>query len=174
MPGRYSGRRRYQRPMSVVTSIKNVANARVGITAATSSNIFAKAVTSPSPTVQSDVSHGCIIKAVWMSLDFCGLAASGVLNVIYAYIIKNPGNNLTNPAPISVGTSNEKKYVFRQWTAMSMRNQEGNPPYHWEGWIRIPKRYQRMGTDDTLQIVFATSAAGSGHASFEAIYKWYR
>ncbi len=90
------------------------------------------------------------------------------------YLIKNPGNNLTVPAPISVGTSNEKKFVFRQWMFMIMRNQDGNTPFHWEGWVPIPKRYQRMGTDDILQIIFANTTALTGHMSGEAIYKWYR
>ncbi len=56
---------------------------------------------------------------------------------------------------------------------MTMRNQDGNPPYHWEGWIKVPKRYQRMGTDDILQLIYATDA-GVGHWAGEAIYKWYR
>ena len=139
-------------PRAVINSIKNVPNYGIGTTGSKdSSQIIAKAVTSPSPTNQADVSHGCIIKAIWCSLDGCGLGGSGVLNNMDFYIIKNPGDNFTTPDPISVGTSNEKKFVFRQWRFMIMRNQEGNNPFHWEGWIRIPKRYQRMGTDDTLR-----------------------
>jgi len=60
------------------------------------------------------------------------------------------------------------------WRAMIMRNQDGNVPYHWEGWIKIPKRYQRMGTDDKWTISIACSAAVTGHASGMFIYKWYR
>ena len=56
------------------------------------------------------------------------------------------------------------------WYAMTMRNQDGNPPYHWEGWLKIPKRYQRMGTDDIWQMVVGVSA-GTGHHSVNAIYK---
>lgn len=172
MPRRRRGS--YARPMSVVTSIKNVFNVAFGISSTKVIQRVAKAVTSPSPTVDSDVSHGCIIKAVWINLDVCGLAASGVLNVFDAYLMKNPGDNLTAPSPVSVGTSNEKKFVFRQWRAMIMRNQEGNVPFHWEGWVKIPKRYQRFGTDDTLQFVTACSTSQTGHASVQALYKWYR
>jgi len=87
--------------------------------------------------------------------------------------MKNPGANLTMPSPIGQGNSNEKKFVFKTWRYMAMRNQDGNPPYHWEGWVKIPKRYQRMGTDDLIEIGIITNAAGSGHASVQAIYKWY-
>ncbi len=170
MPGRRYGRRRMVAP---INSIKNVFTGTASTGTAAASLNFAKAVTSPSPTVISDVSHGCIIKWVWISLDFCGLAATGVLQITDAYIIKNPGANLTAPAPVAQGSSNEKKFIIKTWRAMTMRNQDGNTPYHWEGVVPIPKRYQRMGTDDIWQIVFQTSTA-AGHLSIECIYKWLR
>ena len=168
-------RRRNYGPRPVINSIKNVFNATGSLTGAgNTGNSFAKAVTSPAPTVASDVSHGCIIKAFYLTLDVCGLGGTGVLNVADMYIIKNPGNNLVSPACISQGTSNEKKFIFKTWRAMIMRNQDGNVPYHWEGWIKIPKRYQRMGTDDTLAIQLACSSGLTGHYSVEMIYKWFR
>ncbi len=88
------------------------------------------------------------------------------------YLLKNPGANLTPPGVFAVGTSNEKKFVIKQWTYMAMRNQDGNPPYHWEGWIKIPKRYQRMGTDDIWQIVSGINSE-TGHMYLNAIYKEY-
>ncbi len=173
MPGRRRGS--YGRGMApIITSIKNVPNAAIGVTSATSQMLIAKAVTAPSPTVSSDVSHGCIIRAIWVSFDMCGLGATGVLNNMAMYLMKNPGDNLTAPAAFSVGTSNEKKFVFRQWFAMMMRNQDGNPPFHWEGWIKIPKRYQRMGTDDTISLFVTCTASQTGHASMQCVYKWYR
>ncbi len=55
---------------------------------------------------------------------------------------------------------------------MVMRNQDGNPPYHWEGWVKIPKRYQRMGADDVITIVSGMSAE-TGHLFLNTIYKEY-
>ncbi len=167
-------RRRSYGPRPIITSIKNQVIGSVGATGTKTVLTIAKAVTAPSPTVSSDVSHGCIIKAIWLEINGCGLGGTGILNNMNIYLIKNPGNNLTQPDPISVGTSNEKKFVFREWMFMIMRNQDGNTPFHWEGWLKIPRRYHRMGTDDTIQIVFATTAALTGHFSFESIYKWYR
>ncbi len=136
--------------------------------------LIAKAKNTPLSTVLNDVQNGCIIKAVWLSLDGCGLGGTGVLNNQSFYLMKNPGDNLTPPGPFSVGTSNEKKFIFRQWSFMIMRNQDGNTPFHWEGWIKIPKRYQRMGVDDTLNLVVANTSGVTGHFKLEAIYKWYR
>ncbi len=176
MPGRRRasyGRMRYA-PRPVINSIKNVFQAAFGITGTLTSLNFAKAVNTPLSTVSSDVSNGCLIKAVYISFDACGLAGTGVIENFTAYIWKNPGANLTPPDPESVGTSNEKKFVFKMWRAMIMRNQDGNVPYHWEGWIKIPKRYQRMGTDDRLEFVIECTASLTGHAQLLALYKWYR
>ncbi len=118
--------------------------------------------------------NGCQIRAIWASIDGCGLGGTGVLNNMSFYLIKNEGANLTVPAPISWGTSNEKKFIIKAWSFMIMRNQDGNVPFHWEGWIKIPKRYWRMGIDDIWQLVFANTAALTGHFKTEFIYKWYR
>ncbi len=145
----------------------------LGLTTTLQAVILAKAVDSAVNTVNSDVERGSTIKAIWLSLDFCGLAASGVLQRASVYLIKSPGANLTFPDAFAVGTSNEKKFVIKQWTQMTMRNQDGNPPYHWEGWIKLPKRYHRMGADDLWDLVAEVDSA-TGHLSVQAIYKWYK
>jgi len=134
--------------------------------------IIAQAVTAPSNTVTTDCHRGGNIKAIWLSIDFCGLAATGVRQNTVLYLIKNPGDNLTPPGVFSVGSSNEKKFVVKMWSQMTMRNQDGNPPYHWEGWIKLPKHYHRMGTDDKWQLVIGTDTA-TGHFFVNAIYKEY-
>ncbi len=157
----------------IITSIKNVVDATSATGTTQLTSLIAKAVNTPLSTVKNDVSNGCLIKAIWCSFDVCGLAATGVLQRTAIFLIKNPGDNLTPPGAFVVGTSNEKKFVIRQWQFMTMRNQDGNPPFHWEGWIKIPKRYWRMGTDDTWKLAFETSTA-AGHFSAQFIYKWFR
>ncbi len=136
-------------------------------------NLVAKAVTAPSNTITTDCHRGGTIKAIWLSIDWCGIAGTGIQQNTVGYLIKNPGDNLTEPGSFAVGSSNEKKFVFKMWSSMTMRNQDGNPPYHWEGWVKIPKRYQRMGTDDTFQFVVGQSVAGGGHLFVNCIYKEY-
>ncbi len=171
MPYRRAG---FSRKLRLVTinSEKHVVDRTAALTSANTVNIIAKAVTAPSNTIDDDCRRGGTIKAIWISLDFCGLGTSGTNNRIMVYLIKNPGANLTPPGVFAVGTSNEKKFVVKQWTNMAMRNQDGNPPYHWEGWIKIPKRYQRMGTDDIWQIVSGINSE-TGHLYFNCIYKEY-
>lgn len=167
------GRRRGAMSLNVVNSIKNVVDFATGITSSNTSIVVAKAVNTPLSTNDSDVSNGSIIKAIWVVLDVCGLAGTGVLNNFDAYLFKNPGDNLTPPGAGSVGTSNEKKFVVKQWRAMIMRNQDGNNPYHWEGWVKLPRRYHRMGTDDTWRLLVSCSAGVTGHMGCQFIYKWY-
>ncbi len=134
----------------------------------------AKAVNTPlAGSGAEECSQGAIIKAIWIVLDVCGLGGTGVLNNFSGYLFKNPGNNLTAPSPNAVGTSNEKKFIFKQWSGMIMRNQDGNAPLHWEGWVKIPRRYQRMGTDDTIQMILICSSGVTGHFNTQHIYKWY-
>ncbi len=171
MPYRRGGSSRKLR-LVTINSEKHVVDATIAVTATNTAVIIAKAVTAPSNTVDTDCHRGGTIKAIWVSIDFCGLAATGVFQSISAYLMKNPGANLTPPGGFAIGTSNEKKFVIKQWSAMTMRNQDGNPPYHWEGWVKIPKRYQRMGTDDTWVLNYGTTVS-TGHGFHQVIYKEY-
>ncbi len=173
MPGRQRGSS-FRRSLGLrpVDSIKNVRYLEASTGTSVLNTVLANAVDTPVTAVTNDVKRGCTIKAIWLSFDVCGLAATGVLQTHSLYLMKNPGANLTPPAPRTEGSSNEKKFIFKSWNAMTMRNQDGNVPYHWEGWIRIPKRYQRFGTADQLQLVFICTTA-AGHLSMQTIYKWY-
>ncbi len=173
MRGRYYGRRK-SIPRQIINSIKNQTFSAIGTTGTDTVVLLAKAVNAPLSTVSTDVSQGCVIKAMYITIDGCGLGGTGVLNNMGIYMCKNPGDNLTLPGAFAAGTSNEKKFIFRQWFFMVMRNQDGNTPFHWEGWIKIPKRYQRMGTDDTINLVVRNTVAVTGHFMSASIYKWYR
>ncbi len=155
-----------------INSIKNSATISGSTGTTIVSKTIALAVSSPLNTVTTQVENGCRIRAIWISIDVCGLAATGVLQTTGFYLFKNPGANLTAPSPFAVGTSNEKRFVVKEWSAMTMRNQDGNPPYHWEGWVKIPKTHQRMATDDlwTMELITDTAA---GHMSLKFVYKWF-
>ncbi len=159
--------------MVTINSVKHIVDIVASLSTTNFVGLVAKAVNAPSNTVTTDCHHGGTIKAIWISLDFCGTANTGVRQNTVVYLIKNPGDNLTEPGVFAVGSSNEKKFVIKMWSQMTMRNQDGNPPYHWEGWVRIPRRYHRMGTDDTWQIVAGQDVAGAGHFFVNCIYKEY-
>ncbi len=159
-------------PRPIINSEKHIVDFSQTLTTSIGNSLIAKAVTAPSNTVDTDCHRGGHIKAIWVSLDFCSIGTTATNIRALVYLIKNPGDNLTEPGVFAVGTSNEKKFVFKMWSQMTMRNQDGNPPYHWEGWIKIPKRYQRMGTDDTIRLIAGISAE-TGHLFANCIYKEY-
>ncbi len=154
--------------------MKNFQAFNLSLSGTQTETVLANAVDSAALATATDVERGCIIKAVYLWIDVCGLAGTGVLNNADTYLIKNPGANLTLPLPISYGTSNEKKFIFKTWSFMIMRNQDGNMPFHWEGWVKIPKRYQRFGSADQLTLVQQSTATITGHATVRVLYKWYK
>ncbi len=179
MPGRYYGQRRMRRGSSlrgVINSNKNIVpNITAGTDGTTASVIVAITVDSALNTVATQVERGCVIKAIWMELwmrpaeeDIVGLTT-----VVDAYFIKNPGTNLTLPAAGTVGTSNEKKFVLKNWKGLIAAQTFGAQPYTWKGWIKIPKHMQRMGADDLFQFVFEYNGT-AGVTCTNFVYKWYK
>ncbi len=125
----------------------------------------------PITSETNTVPNGCIIKAFYMEWWYYGLSAGNTNDIVDAYIIKNPGSNLTLPNPGTVGTSNEKKFVFKTFKGLGGNKSLGGVPYTFPGrWIKIPKRYQRFGTDDKLQFVVRSPTTGNSCTNF--IYKY--
>ncbi len=177
MPGRFYGaRRRFQRLGQIVNSNKNVISAFTAIsTGAQTDLLVARAVDSAALATTTDVERGCLLKAIWLELWIYASteAVVGVTHGIDAYLIKNPGDNLTPPIPSTTGSSNEKKFIIKQWKGLIGARTQGSLPYSWRGWIKIPKRYQRMGADDRWEFVsIATGSNALQCTNF--IYKWYK
>ncbi len=176
MPFRRGGFSRGRRRMGlqVVDSNKNVVDFSANPSTTIASTTLVLTKDTATNTVANEVSRGSKLFRIWLSFDICGLDASGVRQKIGLYLIKNPGTNFgTIPGVFVVGTSNEKKYVIKQWSYMTMRNQDGNPPNHWEGWIKIPKIYQRNGADDIWTLAFQSDTT-TGHLTGQCIYKWFK
>ncbi len=177
MPGNFYGRRRmYPQRRSlgtVVNSIKNDHNAVAATTASTNLVVnIANAIDAPTNAVTNSVKRGCIIKALWLEWWYYGLSAGNTNDIVDAYLMKNPGNNLTNPNPGTVGSSNEKSYVFREWKGLAGNKSLGGTPYNQRGrWFKIPKKFQRFAIDDRLQLV--VRSATTGNLCHKSIYKWY-
>ncbi len=155
-----------------VNSIKNIAYVETSITSTIRQDTLVKALANPASTNVTEVENGCSVKNIWISFDICGTGTSGTNNVFAAYMIKNPGANIVSPNPKTEGGSNEKKFIFKEWSAMVMSTADGNVPYHWEGWVKVPRQYQRMGTDD--QIRFVCLITSTGHLALQTLYKWYK
>ncbi len=170
------GRNRGSRLGSVIDSNKNIVSLFTG--AATGANTIVPLITTvdaAANTSVTEVTRGCKIFKLWLELLIYASAAVavGVTSGFDCYLIKNPGANLTPPSPGAVGSSNEKKFVFKSWKGIVGTRTEGSPPYSWKGWIKIPRVYQRMGADDLIQLVIRPTGAAMLVCS-DTIYKWYK
>ena len=170
----FFGRRRFPRPK--VSSEKNIVTAFTATVAGTKQGItLAQAVNAADNTNVLQVTRDCHIYKIWLELWVSAIetATEGVTTGIDMYLIKNPGANLTTPTPGTVGSSNEKKFVFRSWKGLIASRKEGFPAYTWRGWVKVPKVYQRMGTDDVIQLVVLSTGADA-LICHDVIYKWYK
>ncbi len=172
MPFRQRGS--YGRPRlgSIIKSVKNVKNDVAGLGAATNLvTTIVNTLDNPATTTDNQVERGCKIFKIWMEWWYYGTSTGDTNDIIDAYIIKNPGNNLTVPNPGTVGTSNEKKFVIKIWKGLAGTKTTGGQPYSWKGWIKIPKVYQRFGIDDRLAFVIRSPTTGNNCTNF--VYKWF-
>ncbi len=171
---RFRGQRRKRRSSlgTIVNSIKNVVNTTFAMTSTIGGLDFALAVDSPTLAVTKEVKRGCLIKAVYLEFWVTGKLADGVLNSFNWYLIKNPAGSLTRPTPGLEGASDEKRYIFWSGKGLLSSNSAGFA-YSKSRWIKIPKRYQRMGSDDRLSLLFQSQTAAAGNVCIQATYKWY-
>ncbi len=164
--------RRPNRMGTIIKSVKNVKNDVAGLGAATNLvTTIVNTLDNPATTTDNQVERGCKIFKIWMEWWYYGLSTGNTNDIIDAYIIKNPGNNLTVPNPGTVGTSNEKKFVIKIWKGLAGTKTTGGYPYQWKGWIKIPKVYQRFGIDDRLAFVIRSPTTGNSCTNF--VYKWF-
>ncbi len=176
MPGRFYGRRRRSNLGTIIDSNKNSISLLVATAAGAQTNTdLVIAVDAAENTSAKQVTRGCKIKAIWLefSARLSATAIVGISTLFEAYIMKNPGANLTPPGAGSTGTSNEKKFIFREWKSFLGAETEGAQRFSWRGWIRIPRIYQRFGADDTLSFHIAATGANNVYC-MRAIYKWYK
>ncbi len=173
------GRRRSrprQRLGMIINSNKNVVNSFTGLTSGTKTSVsIADAQDSATLAVTQDVERGCSIKAIWIEfwITASELFADAITNGVDLYLFKNPGQNLTSPIPGTIGSSNEKKFIFKTWKGIIGARSQGFPPYTWKGWVKIPKRYQRMGANDRWQMILQTTGSDALFCS-NFVYKWYK
>ncbi len=158
---------------TIVNSIKNSFGRIDAVVASTNLNIVCVlSVDTPITANVADVKRGSLVKAIWIEFWYYGLNQTEVNDILDVYLIKNPGTNLTLPNPGTIGTSNEKQWVIREWRGLADNKVNGGKPYIQQGrWFKIPKRFQRMGTDDTWSLVVRSATTGNFCSKF--IYKWY-
>ncbi len=129
-----------------VTDIQAAANA--GTT--TDTNLI-NTVDSPTISSVNQVAKGSTINGIFISCEVYGTSSAALSNC-YFMVAKNPGGNLTLPAPNVVGANDNKRYVLHQEMIMLQKVTNSNPRTLFKGVVVIPRGYRRFSSGDLLTV----------------------
>ncbi len=127
---------------------------------------FATAVNTYTGTVGT-CPIGSKISNVYVEMSYQSTQAAS--NQADWYIVKNPGSGLPLPAPGLTGGNPNRKWIFQESTGINP-DDDGSMARR-RGWLKVPKKMQRMGEDDVLLLQF--NAAGTYDLCVKVIFKWY-
>ncbi len=162
--------------MRPVNSLKHIIDQQGGAAPATKTDVVLVNTTdNPVNTVSNQCSIGSKVSSIFLNVQV-ETSAGTALNNAYFIIYKNPGN-LIAPSEIpdanATGVSNFRKQVFH--TEMAMLSDVGDsiPITLFKGVLRIPRKFQRMGINDTI-VVQLFSPGNTIDFCVESIYKEFR
>ncbi len=160
-----------------VNRIKHVVDFQFALTAGTADNrVLALATDTPTLGVATSVETACTINGIYLKVE--AYATTNVaLSNFYMIIWKNPGGNLANIAPNTVGTNDNKRFVIHQEMVMLQKEPAselgGNPRTIFNGVIVIPRGYRRFAPNDNLTISTLVPGIGA-ETCLQCHYKEFR
>ncbi len=117
--------------------------------------VIADATDTPTIAATTSVETGSKINGIYLRVEAASNEAIdlGAVPNFYMMVYKNPGNNVTMPAPNVVGGSDNKRFVIHQeMTMLENKGQGSNARTIFNGVIVIPKGMRRFAPDDRLAI----------------------
>ncbi len=133
-----------------VNRIKHVVDSQFATAVATVvDTVLIGTTDTPTLAAVSSVETGSKVNGIYLKVEAYPTSSAALANG-YLMVFKNPGGNLTLPAPNVVGSDDNKKYVIHQEMVMFQKQTDGNPRTIFNGVIAIPKGYRRNGPNDTL------------------------
>ncbi len=166
-------RNKFRSGLHPVNRIKHVIDTQGATTAGANLDIFlAVAKDAPVLGTQTDVETGCTINGVYIHVETNATSSAALANA-YMIVVKNPGGNITLPAPNTVGTDDNKRFVIHQEMVMLQQVTNSNPRTLFNGVVVIPRGYRRFAPNDQL-IVRVQSPGTNNNWCLQAHYKEFR
>ncbi len=135
-----------------VNRIKHVIDNQQGIVLANGSNLDLIASNdAPVLANTNEVLTGSTVNGIYLKIEAYATTAGALAN-FYIIVYKNPGGNIADITPNSVGTKDDKRYVIHQEMVMLEQSVNGNPRTVFNGVIVLPRGYRRFGPNDTLRL----------------------
>ncbi len=136
-----------------INRIKHVVDISATLTAGTTiKNVLVASTDTPTLGNSSGVETGSKVNGLYLKVEVASnqVTEAGAIPNVYMMIVKNPGNNITMPAPNAVGVSDNKRFSIHQEMIMIENQVSGNPRILFNGVITIPKGMRRFGPSDKL------------------------
>ncbi len=164
------------RPVRGVKHIVDTATAAV--TAVVSTVPVIVSVDDPGNLNPTQVATASTVSAIFLRVEVIGTGTFSGVPRIYMAVYKDPGNNMGNPDPNSVGDDDRRRFVFHQEMTMLQNVADSTfPRTMFQGVIRIPPRFKRFGINDQLRILFQHGVGETTAVSnlcVQCIYKEFR
>ncbi len=147
--------RRRSMALRPVQRIKHVVDSQGTQAAGTNlETIVIIASDAPTLALTKSVQTGAKVHGIYLRVEVASNDAqvAGATPNVYMSVSKNPGGNLTLPAPNAVGQNDNKRYVIHQEMVMIQNVVSSNPRTLFNGVIVIPKGYSRFGPNDELTV----------------------
>jgi len=158
-----------------VNRIKHVVDFQFAVVGGTilSRNLIVSTDT-PTLAATNNVETGSKVNAIYLKIECVNTEATqGVLPNVYLAIMKNPGGNLTDITPNTVGLDDNKRYVIHQEMIMLQKQTGSNPRILFNGVIVIPRGYRRNGPNDILKAIILSPGVDLD-ACLQCHYKEFR
>ncbi len=160
-----------------INRIKHVRDESATVAAA-AQGVFTVALATDTPTLgaTSSVETGCKINGFYIRFEVASNEAIslGAIPNFYFYLMKNPGGNVTPPAPNAVGSSDNKRFIVHQeMTMIENKGQGSNARTAFNGVVVVPKGMRRMGPLDIWTIQTLCPALDTAQC-VQIHYKEYR
>ncbi len=163
-----------------VNTLKHVVDKQNVIAAGTAIDItLVDGVENAVSTVVEDCDIGSYVRSIYLNVQVVNsLDAAGLINNVYMYLYGNPGDNVAAveiPAVNVVGISDFRKMIFHQEMRMMSTAGDSIPITLFNGVVRIPKKFQRIGIKDKIRLRLGTPTGGAEvDACVQAVYKEIR
>ncbi len=158
------------RPINRIKHVVDIQNA-IAAAATNTENLI---ITTDTPTLANTkgVETGSKVNGIYLKVEAYATSSAALAN-FYIIIVKNPGGNITNPSPNSVGSNDNKRFVIHQEMVMFQKVTPSNPRTVFNGVIAIPRGYRRFAPNDELNLILESPGVSADYC-IQCHYKEFR
>ncbi len=160
-----------------IQRIKHVVDFSATLAAGTQLNtVVLTAVDAPTLAVEESVITGSKCYGMYIKVEVASNEAAdvGAIPNVYFGLFKSTGNGITPPTLNAVGSNDDKRFMLHQEMIMIENSGKGgNARILFNGVVKIPKSFSRMGPNDAIYLCILSPALDIAFCS-QLHYKEFR